>query len=164
MGIMDKVAALVPGRGRHHEPSPAAFDALALRDDLDRWVQQFFEESGALAIADFPSGQLPEVIENDDEVVVKMEVPGLDRDDLELSITDSELTISGQRRDDRRSEREGALATERSYRYLLQTVTLPPDIDPDRAAARVDRGVLTVRFPRTAASSTARRIHVKTKT
>lgn len=160
MGIMDKITSLVPGRGRRQEPSRAAFDALALRDDLDRWVQRFFEEPGGLSIADFPAAPFPEIRETDQEFVVTMEVPGLDRDDLELSIMDGELTIRGQRRDDTRETRQGAEVEENSYRYLLHRVSLPPGIDPDRAEARVDRGVLTVRFPKTEARSNVRRVPV----
>jgi len=160
MGIMDKITALVPGRGRRQEPSRAAFDALALRDDLDRWVQRFFEETGGLSIADFPAAPFPEIRETDKEFVITMEVPGLDRDDLELSITDGELTISGQRREERHDRRRGTEVEENSYRYLLHTVALPPGIDPDQAEARVDRGVLTVRFPKTEARSNVRRVPV----
>jgi HSP20 family protein len=160
MGIMDKVTALVPGRGRRQESSPAAFEALALRDDLDRWIQRFFEESGPLGIADFPGGQFPEVHETDKELLVKMEVPGLDREDLELTLNDSELTISGHRREDKHQKREGSAVAESTYRYLVQTVPLPPGIDPDSAEARVERGVLTVRFPKTGAHSSVRRVPV----
>jgi HSP20 family protein len=159
MGIMDKVTALVPGR--RHERSNAAFDALALRDDLDRWVQRFFEEPG-FGIADFPGEQFPEVRETDKELLVTMEVPGLDREDLELTIDDSELTISAQRREEKRHKRGGATVAENNYRYLVQTVSLPPGIDTDRAEARVERGVLTVRFPKTETRSSVRRVPVST--
>ena len=160
MGIMDKVAALVPTRARRQEASPVAFDALALRDDLDRWVQRFFEEPGAIGIADFAAAQFPEVEETDKEVIVKMEVPGVDRDDLELSLTDSELTISGRRREDKQRKRNGSAVAENSYRYLVQTVSLPPGIDSERAEARVDRGVLPVRFLKTEQGSGGRRVPV----
>jgi HSP20 family protein len=160
MGIMDKITALVPGRGRRQEPSRAAFDALALRDDLDRWVQRFFEEPGGLSIADFPAVPFPDIRETDQEFLVTMEVPGLDREDLDLSIRDGELTISGRRREETHDTRRGAAVEKNSYRYLLQTLSLPPGIDPDRAEARVDRGVLTVRFPKTETRSTVRRVPV----
>jgi HSP20 family molecular chaperone IbpA len=160
MGIMDKVTALLPGRGARQERSAAAFDAVALRDDLERWVQRFFDEPGAFGITDFPGAPFPEVQETDDEVVVKAQVPGLDREDIDLTITDAGLTITRERRDEQRDERKGTFLTEARYARVVQTVPLPPGIDVDRAQARVERGVLTVRFPKTEAHPAVRRVPV----
>lgn len=160
MGIMDKVTAILPGRGSRQERSTASFDALALRDDLDRWVQRFFEEPGAFGSIDLLGAQFPEVRETDKELVVQMEVPGLDRDDIELTISDAGLTISGQRREERHKKQKDGSVAETRYQRLLQTVPLPPGIDVDRADARVDRGVLTVRFPKTEEQPSMRRIPV----
>jgi HSP20 family molecular chaperone IbpA len=155
MGIMDKVTALLPARGeqqqqRHQlERRPAHTQALALKDDFDRWLQRFFDEPWGYAI-DYPV-PLPEVRDTEREFIVSVEVPGFDPKDLDLSITPEGLII--------RAERRGG----NEQRRLIQTVALPDGLDIDKAEARVDRGVLTVRFPRTAPASTARRIPIRTR-
>ena len=159
MGIMDKVTALVPGRGRE-ERSSAAFDALALRDDLDRWVRHFFDEPDALGLLDVPGAHYPDVQETDKELIARVDVPGFDQNDLELTISDTNLIISGERREEKRDRRQGAEHTEARYGRFVHTVPLPPDVDPAGAEARVERGVLTVRLPKTGARPGLRRVPV----
>jgi HSP20 family protein len=156
MGIIDKVTSLLPlrhhGREERGERSTAAFEALALRDDLDRWVQRFFEEPWGLSMADYPHAPLPEIQDTERELIIKVQVPGLDREDLDLTITPEGLVVRGERR-----EEQGT--GERSIRFV-QTVPLPPGLDLDRAQAQVQRGVLTIAFPKTEARPHVRRIPV----
>ena len=152
MGIMDKVAALLPARGEQQqlERRPAHTQALALKDDFDHWLQRFFEEPWGYSI-DYPGLSLPEVRETDREFVVTLEVPGFDPNEVNLSVTPAGLSITAE-------HREG-----NEERRLVQTVALPEGLDIDEAEARVERGVLTVRFPRTTPGQTARRIPIKTR-
>ena len=152
MGIMDKVTALLPARGEQHqrERRPAHTQALTLKDDFDRWLQRFFEEPWGYGI-DYPGLPLPEVRESDREFVVTVEVPGFDPDDVNLSVTPAGLSITAD-------HREGG-----EERRLVQTVALPDGLDIDKAEARVERGVLSVRFPRTTPARTARRIPITTR-
>ena len=149
MGIIEKVSALLPARKEHQERRAPHTQALALKDDFDRWLQRFFEEPWGYGI-DYPGAALPEVRETDREFVVRVEVPGFDPSDLELSLSRGALVVKGNRRDNGKQQ------------TMIQTVSLPPDVDPEQADARVDRGVLTVRFPRTQSSARTRRIPVST--
>jgi len=162
MGIIDKVTALLPARGGQSDRAGAAFDALALRDDLDRWVQRFFDEPWGLDVARFPGMPVPEVRETDKELIVQLEVPGLDREDLDLEIAPNGLTIRGERREEKRDRRNDALVSEVRYGRFVETVPLPPGVDLERAEARVERGVLTVKFPKTESRPGTRRIPVTT--
>jgi HSP20 family protein len=162
MGIIDKVTALLPARGGQSDRAGAAFDALALRDDLDRWVQRFFDEPWGLDVARFPGMPVPEVRETDKELIVQLEVPGLDREDLDLEIAPNGLTIRGERREEKRDRRNDALVSEVRYGRFVETVPLPPGVDRERAEARVERGVLTVKFPKTESRPGTRRIPVTT--
>ena len=92
--------------------------------------------------------------ETDDELIVSVEVPGFDRDDLDLTLTPEGLAIRG--------ERQAEADDEYVYRNFVLTVPLPPGFDLDHAEARVKRGVLTVRFPKTVAATGTRRIPVRT--
>jgi HSP20 family protein len=103
-----------------------------------------------------------DIEETDDELVVTMEVPGLDRDDLDLRITPQGLVVRGEKREETESKRRGYQFVERRYGSFARTVPLPPGLDVDRVDARVKRGVLTVKIPKAAAASGLRRIPIKT--
>ena len=162
MGIIDKVAAVLPWRGERQDPARA--EVLALRNDFDRWLEPFFEDTRRLfpEIADFAWTPSADVRETDRELIVTAEVPGLDRDDLDLSITPHGLTIRGEKREEAETRRKDYQVVERRYGSFVRTVPLPPGLDLDRADARVKRGVLTVKIPKTAAFSTMRRIPIET--
>jgi len=186
MGIMDKVAALVPWRrGRQVEPAPRG-DVLLLHDDFDRWLQRIVEEPWGPSAVGNP-GWLPSanVHETDNEVVVTVEVPGLTPEDLDLMITPDGLVIRGEKREMReegdpdlrvtpaglivreprrsgREERRGTYIAECRYGSFVRTVPLPPGLDVDRAQARIANGVLTVRFPKMAGRAGARRVPIQT--
>ena len=163
MGIIDKVGALLPWR-RERREQPARAGTLAFRDDLDRWLQRLTEESSGLpAIGEL--GGLPSVDtrETDDELIVTVQVPGLDRDDLDLRITPVGLVIRGEKREEKEDTRREYRVFETRYGSFVRTIPLPSGLDLDRAEARVARGVLTVRLPKTAGRPGARRVPIKTR-
>jgi HSP20 family protein len=147
MGIIEKVTALLPARSDQQDRRAPHTRALALKDDFDRWLQRFFEEPWGHGI-DYPGVALPEIKETDREFVVRVEAPGFDPSDLDLSFSRGSLVITASRREDGEEQ------------TMVQTVSLPPDVDPDQADARMDRGELTVRFPRPQSSERTRRIPV----
>lgn len=161
MGIMDKVGALLPWRGERQAPARPA--GLSLRDDLDRWLQGLLEEPrGFRAMSELSWTPSADVQETDDEVIVTVEVPGLDRDDLDLMTTPEGLTVRGEKREEREDKRKDVYIAECSYGSFVRTVPLPPGVDLDRAEARIKRGVLTVRFPKAAGRAGTRRVPIKT--
>jgi HSP20 family protein len=160
MGIIDKVAAVLPWRGERQEPRRA--DALTLRDDFERWLAPFFDDTQHLlrVLPDFPWTPSTDVQEIDDKVIVTMEVPGLDIDDLDLRLTRQGLMVRGEKREERKATRQGYDLVERRYGSFVRSVPLPPGLDLDRADARVRRGVLTVTIPKAAPSAGMRRIPI----
>jgi HSP20 family molecular chaperone IbpA len=155
MGIMDKVSSLLPGRSREPSRTSPRPDALALRDDMDRWLQRLVEEPwGLLRSAD--------VHETDDAVVVTANVPGLEPDDLTLMLTPDALVIRGEKREEREDTRDDMHVAERREGSFAWSIPLPQGVDLERAEARVKNGVLTVRFPKlTASAPPARRVPIK---
>jgi HSP20 family protein len=155
MGILDKVSALLPFRQERREGAPGRAEALALRDDLDRWLARLVEDPWNLAAAGAHRWTpAVDVQETSDELVVRAEVPGMDRDDLALTIAPEGLTIRGEKRE----ERDGEVR----YASFVRTVPLPPGLDVDRAEARVSQGMLTVKFPKVETRPGSRRIPVRT--
>jgi HSP20 family protein len=151
MGILDKVTSVLPWHSRSSRRLPATPERVALHDDIDRWLQRLLEEPFRGG-ADRLTAPPPTIRETDDELVITVDVPGLDRDDLDLTLTPGGLTIRGERG----AESDG----EYVYRNFVASVPLPPGLDAERAEARVERGVLTIRFPKVGAATGMRRIRV----
>jgi HSP20 family protein len=149
MGITEKLSAFLPSHRESHgrDRRPPQTQALALRDEFDRWLQRFFEEPWGHSV-EYPGLAHSEVRDTDDGVVVSVQVPGFESSELDVTVGRRTLTISGVHNE------------QGEQRRFLQRVTLPDGVDVDRAEARVERGVLTVRLPRTAPAAAARRIHV----
>jgi HSP20 family protein len=102
-----------------------------------------------------------DVIEDDKEIKITAELPGLEDRDIDLKIGDGMLTISGEKKIDREVNEEGYVLRERSFGRIDRSLPLPDGIDADRAQATFKNGVLTVTIPRTSpAQSDARRIPV----
>lgn len=101
-----------------------------------------------------------DVAETDDEIVVTAELPGVDEKDIEVSVEDHALTLSGERREEKESRERGYHRREQMYGAFRRTIPLPTGADPDRVSATFKRGVLTVSIGK-AESGKRRRIPVQ---
>lgn len=89
-----------------------------------------------------------DVTETDDELVLKADLPGLDRDDVAVEIKDGVLTISGERKAEHREDSDGYFRVERAFGAFSRSVQLPEGVDADAVKARFDKGVLQVSVPK----------------
>ncbi len=90
-----------------------------------------------------------EVSENEKEVTVRAEVPGMKEDDIDLELSsDGYLTISGEKKQERKEEHKGSYFSEISYGSFSRTVPLPWDLKFDAAKADFENGVLTISVPK----------------
>ena len=85
-----------------------------------------------------------EVFQRGNEYVVRADVPGMARQDLQVDVGDDAITIRGERREDRKEEREGVFWTERSYGSFTRVIPLPPGAIADSAKATFNGGVLEI--------------------
>jgi HSP20 family protein len=103
-----------------------------------------------------------DVVERATEYEVSAELPGLDRNDIEVKIANGMLTLSGEKRDERQEHRKDFHFAERHYGSFLRSFVLPTGIDQDRISADFAKGVLTVRLPKTPeALASEKKIEVK---
>ena len=102
-----------------------------------------------------------DVVETDSEVLCHLEVPGLKPEDIEISVRDNMLTISGEKKLETTEEKEGGYRSiERRYGRFERSFTLPRTIDANRVTARHENGVLTLVLPKVE-ESRPRRIQIE---
>lgn len=89
-----------------------------------------------------------DVATTDDEYVVTVDLPGFDRDDVEVRVTDDTLHITAERERELDEEAADFVRRERSFERASRSIDLPESVDADAVSARMRSGVLTVRVPR----------------
>lgn len=89
-----------------------------------------------------------EVRETDDDVIVGLEIPGMESDDFQIDVVDDYLVVRGEKRLSREEARGRFYVMERAYGRFERAVPLPAPVDPQGAKARYRNGVLTVTLPK----------------
>jgi HSP20 family protein len=90
-----------------------------------------------------------DVFEEKDDIIVKAELPGIEKDNIEVNLTDHTLTIKGEKKKQEEVKEENYYRAERSYGSFLRTVDLPKDVRADKVKASFNNGILEVRMPKT---------------
>jgi HSP20 family protein len=103
---------------------------------------------------------LTDVAEEDNKVIVTTDLPGIDRENVELSLKDNLLVISAQKGKKEETEKEGYLRKERSFMRYYREIPLPDSVTEEGATAQLKNGVLTVTLPKTK-SVTGSRIQIE---
>lgn len=101
-----------------------------------------------------------DVVDRDTDILVRAEVPGVDKKDLSISLTDNLLTIKGETKCEKKEEKGDYHRREISSSAFARTFTLPGTVDSGKAAASLKDGVLEITLPK-AESSKKRNIEVK---
>jgi len=89
-----------------------------------------------------------DLVETDDHFVLRADLPGLGEEDVNIEVEDRVLTISGERKAEHETTKEGYHRVERAFGAFSRSLTLPEGVDPEGVAASFDRGVLEVRIPK----------------
>jgi HSP20 family protein len=120
-------------------------------------MAQFFESSGAGG----PDAWMPavETDETDDAYLVRAELPGMKRDDVDIELRGNELRITGEVKEEEKEAGEGKPLRRRHGKFAYRT-TLPADADAEKIDAQLADGILTVRLPK-AAQARSRRIEIQ---
>jgi HSP20 family protein len=89
-----------------------------------------------------------DVVDRDEDVMVRAEVPGMDKKDLDISVTENTVTIKGARKEEKNEEKGEYYRREISESSFSRTVALPADVDGSRAKASCSDGVLELVMPK----------------
>jgi HSP20 family protein len=104
-----------------------------------------------------------EVSEREGNLVVCADLPGLEKDDVKVEVTDDSIVIQGERRREQEDKREGYYRSERSYGSFYRAVPLPENANGDQATASFHNGVLEVSVPLAENRKRNRRINIETR-
>lgn len=103
-----------------------------------------------------------ELLEKGDKLIVRAELPGMKKEDIDVSISDNSLTIKGERKSEKEEKKENYYFSERSYGGFFRTISLPATVDKSKIEANFSNGVLEITIPK-AAESQAKKIPVSAK-
>ena len=137
---------------------------LTLHRDVNRLFEDMFRGFG-LPMTGFATGTSPriDVSETDQALVITAELPGVEQNDLDVQLSDTALTIKGEKKVERDEKSAGLHMRERSYGAFTRTIPLPVEIEQDKVDAKFVNGVLTITLPKSPeATSRTRSVEIKT--
>lgn len=167
------------GMARRSGYSPTVF-LLSPRDLLTaspfELMQRFSEQMGRV-FEDFGLSSAPhsqgagagqmatwspaiEVFQREGNLVVRAELPGLNKEDVKVEVTEDGLAIQGERKQEREEKGEGFYRSERSYGQFYRLIPLPEDIDTEQVRAEFNNGVLEITVPVSQAQERRREIPI----
>ncbi len=155
---------LIPWRSKRGEGVPVEESPLvALQTEMDRLFDRYLREP--LAALDWPlagsTGWQPtiDLSEDDKQIVVRAEVPGIDPKQVEVTVSGNQLTVSGEKKESSERKVESLHVSESRFGAFRRTVLLPAAVDSQKVQASAANGVLTITLPKTEAAA-GRRIEV----
>ncbi|MEQ1853102.1 MAG: Hsp20/alpha crystallin family protein [Chthoniobacteraceae bacterium] len=117
-----------------------------LRDQFSRLFDIAFPTRAAESFGDWSPAL--DAHEDKDKYTVSLDVPGLKKDDIKVSVHDGVLTVSGERRGEKDVKEGTVHRTERYYGKFSRSVSLPVEVRADKVSATYKEGVLTVEIPK----------------
>ena len=144
-----------------HPVTDLAGEFINMQHEIDRMFDRFrggvVDDSGSL-----PLLPVVDVVENENEYIVKVELPGVNKNDVKITVQNEVLTVRGEKKQEKVTEGENYHHTERSYGSFQRSFTLPSSVKSDNIDASYNDGILTVSVPK-AEEAKPKEIEVKVK-
>ncbi|QDU10021.1 Hsp20/alpha crystallin family protein [Gimesia aquarii] len=115
-----------------------------LRNEMDNLLSRFSGEGGLTQAFD----AVLDMSETDNEIEVRMDVPGIQPEEIEVEVTGNTLLITGERKEEKEEKGRTYHRIERSSGSFSRSMTLPCEVDSDQVEAQCDNGVLTISLPK----------------
>jgi HSP20 family protein len=128
-------------------------DAMFERFGMERPV---FEELPRMWTPDV------EVSTRNNELLVKVDVPGMKKEEMTIEVIENALVVRGERKQEKEEKKEGFFRTERTYGSFYRTLPLPEGVNPELAKATMHDGVLEVRMPMAKVEEKVRKLEITT--
>jgi HSP20 family protein len=120
-------------------------DLATMQNRLNRFVRESYSPEGpeeALTTTNFAPPV--DIYEDEHNITLKMEVPGIDEKDIDVRIENTTLTVHGERKFEKEEKEENFRRVERQYGSFTRSFTLPSSVDPGQVSANYDKGVLRI--------------------
>jgi HSP20 family protein len=131
-----------------------------LQREVDSLFDRFFDRSGDDQGTSAVWSPRTDLVEKDDAFHLRLDVPGMSKDDISINLQNGALTVSGERTSERTEEGEEYVRVERAFGTFHRTFRLPDAVDRDNIEAVYEDGVLTINVPKTE-ESTRRQIEIQ---
>jgi HSP20 family protein len=128
-------------------------------EEMERWFEDAFRRPYSLfAPSGWPRLRMHEmemiapivdIFEDHGDVVVKAQLPGMKKEDIDVKLTDGTIIISGEKKQGEKVEKKDYYRMESSYGSFTRTINLPSEVQTDKAKAKFKDGVLEIRAPMT---------------
>jgi HSP20 family protein len=123
---------------------------MTFRDEMDRVLDDFYGRMPETVRESYEGDWLPamDIKENNGEIWATIELPGLSRDEIKVSVKNDMLSVSGEKKQEKTEEKENVHRVERSYGYFKRTVKLPSEVESDNVKASFKDGLLKIKLPK----------------
>ena len=130
---------------KNYDPLDRIFD---LREDFDDIVKDFFAGFSNMSAS---RGVYPllDIKEDKEKYTIDVEIPGIEKKDLKISVKKDNLIIQGEKKEIKKKEEESYLRVERSYGNFMRSVKLPTEINQEQITAKYNNGVIKIVLPKT---------------
>jgi HSP20 family protein len=124
--------------------------------DAEKWFEDVFKRP--LSLGPFHGLRFPgteemnpsvDIFEDKNDVVVKAELPGIKKEDIDVTLTDDTISIAGEKKKEEEVEKKNYYRWESSYGSFARTFTLPAEVQTDKVKTQFKDGVLEIRIPKT---------------
>ena len=126
--------------------------------EMEKRFEDYFRRPFSFMPSWMPRLRVPEIEElspsvdvltEGDDVLVKAELPGMKKEDIDVSLTKDAITISGEKKKEEKIEKKDYHSIERSYGSFKRSFSLPSEVQTEKASAKFKDGVLEIRIPKT---------------
>jgi HSP20 family protein len=157
--------SLIPWRNKREDVGEMT-PLISFRNEMDRLFDTFHREPfGAMDWPQWGGGKWSppiDISEDEKELTVRAELPGIEAKDLDISIVDNHLVLSGEKKESSETKEKGVYHSETRYGSFRRTLPLPEGVDTEHVDAQYNNGVLTLHLPKTAPAA-QKKIEVKVK-
>jgi len=121
-----------------------------LQDRMNRLFRETYNENPDQSLTTSSFAPAVDVYEDEHNVTLKIEVPGIEEKDIDVRIENNTLTVHGERKIEKEEKEENYRRVERQYGSFTRTFNLPTTVDTDKVSAHYDKGVLKISLPKKA--------------
>jgi len=138
-------------------------DLFGMQREMNRMFDNFFRTSDRSEDSSLTVWTpAVDITEHDDDFAVKVELPGINKDDVKITLDSNILTLRGEKKQEKETKKENYHRVERSYGSFQRSFTLPANVKSDKIDASYKDGILTINLPK-AEEAKPKQVEVKVK-